>query len=154
METPANQILKRIRFALLIFISLLILSGITAFPLRTELQFLMHYRSMFPHFLQVWIEEVSAAIKATPELVLYGTDWLAFAHIVIALFFIPVYRDPFRYQANLLSGMVACIGIVPLALICGTTRGIPGFHQVIDCAFGCFGILPLLYVYHLSKQLK
>ena len=39
--------------------------------------------------------------------------------------------------------MIACVLIVPLALICGPLRGIPPFWQLIDCSFGVFGIIPL-----------
>lgn len=45
--------------------------------------------------------------------------------------------------------MIACAGIIPLALICGAIRGIPFYWRLIDCAFGVFGIIPLylLHVY-------
>ncbi|MGZ3933169.1 MAG: hypothetical protein ACXVP0_18355, partial [Bacteroidia bacterium] len=71
--------LSSIRLMLAIFIVLLILSGLTAFPLRSEILFLNHHLHLFPPLLQDWISRVSAAINATPDLVLYGTDWLAFA---------------------------------------------------------------------------
>lgn len=142
-----------IRKVLLGFIILLLLSGITAFPLRSELSFLSQHQHLFPAWVNAWIGQVSAALDETPELVLYGTDWLAFAHIVIALFFIPVYRQPERYIHNLEMGMLACAGIVPLAFICGPLRGIPFFHQLIDCSFGLFGVLPLWYIHRKIKQL-
>lgn len=146
--------ITKIRTAVVIFIVLLLLSGITAFPLRTEMDFLIHHKSFFPDFMRVWIEEIYLAVSQTPNLVLYGTDWLAFAHIIIALFFIPVYLDPAKYEANLIIAMVACCAVFPLAFICGPIRGIPFFHQLIDCSFGVFGLIPLLYVYKEIKQLN
>lgn len=143
-----------IRRVLLSFIVLLLLSGITAFPLRTELLFLRQQSFLFPTWINVWIGQVAEAIDDTPELILYGTDWLAFAHIVIALFFVPVYRQPQRYIHNLEMGMLACAGVVPLAFICGPLRGIPFFHQLIDCSFGLFGILPLWFIHRKIKQLN
>ena len=84
----------------------------------------------------------------------YSTDWLAFAHIIICLFFVPVYLDPLRYRANLVVGMAACVSVFLLAFICGPVRGIPFFHQLIDCAFGLLGLLPLGYAYRTTQTLK
>ncbi len=146
--------MKTIRLHLLAFITLLVLSGLTAFPLRTELQFLMQHLHWFPSFMQLWLIQVGEALEQTPDLVLYGTDWLAFAHLVIALFFVPVYRQPLRYQANLLVAMAACLGVFALAFICGPIRGIPFFHRLIDCAFGFIGFWQLLFVYKKINRIK
>ncbi|MGZ4038212.1 MAG: hypothetical protein ACXVPQ_10325, partial [Bacteroidia bacterium] len=132
---------------------LLILSGLTAFPLRSEILFLNHHLHLFPPLLQDWISRVSAAINATPDLVLYGTDWLAFAHLVIAVFFIGVYIDPVRNKFIVLAGIIACIAVFPLALIMGPVRGIPFFHQLIDCSFGVFGSIPLFIIYKKINRL-
>lgn len=139
---------------LMLFIVLLALSGITAFPLRTETRYLADIAHRFGPAMQRWIFKVYRAVESTPDIVLYGTDWLAFSHLVIALFFIPVYIDPVRYRANLFAGMVACAGVIPLAFICGGIRGIPLFHQLIDCAFGIIGVLPLWYVYRQTRKLQ
>jgi hypothetical protein len=128
--------LKSIRLKLTFFMILLALSGITAFPLQTELAFLSKHVALFPSFIQHWLIEVNAAISNTPSIVLYGTDWLAFAHLVIALYFIPV------------------IIVFPLAFICGPIRGIPFFHQIIDISFGFFGFILLLNIYNNINQLK
>ena len=144
----------KIRTALVIFIVLLALSGVTAFPLRTEMHFLMLHKETFPGFITAWIEEIYSAVSKTPDLVLYGTDWLAFAHIIIALFFVPVYLDPIRYKANLIIAMVACGAVFLLAFICGPIRGIPFFHQLIDCFFGLLGFIPLYYVYKKINSLQ
>lgn len=146
--------LTKIRLLLIEFIVLLALSGITAFPLRTEMEFLAHHKDSFPDFLTGWIEQVNAAILQTPDTVLYGTDWLAFAHLIIALFFIPVYRQPQRYIHNLEVGMIACGAVFLLAFICGPIRGIPFFHQLIDCSFGLLGFIPLWYVHKKIKKLE
>ena len=143
--------IKIIRVNLAIFIVLLALSGITAFPLQWEMNFLMEHLNWFPVSLQNWIMEVKLAVDKTPQLMFYGTDWLAFAHIIIALFFIPVYMDPQRYRANLLVAMAACLLVFMLAFVCGPLRGIPFFHQLIDCSFGFFAFWPLFIVYRLSN---
>jgi hypothetical protein len=142
-----RKTMRKIRTAIVVFMALLVISGLTAFPLRTEMEFINQHRDLLPEALSEWIAAVFNALIETPALVLYGTDWLGFAHIIIALFFIPVYIDPVRYKANLVVAMVACGAVFILAFICGPIRGIPFFHQLIDCSFGFFGFWPLYYVY-------
>lgn len=96
--------LRRIRLWLAIFITGLILSGITAFPLQTELNWLLlrlHSDALQPlsqstHLLP-WIERVNEGVRVTNAqfpFLAYGTDWLAFAHLVIAVVFIwPLHRS-------------------------------------------------------------
>jgi hypothetical protein len=145
---------RKIRRMILVFIILLVLSGLTAFPIRSEIAFLMQHKTSFPPFLENWIIELYSVIGSTPDIMLYGTDWLAFAHLVIALFFIGVYIDPVRNKYNVIAGMTSCLAIFPLAFIMGPIRGIPFFHQVIDCSFGVFGFLPLYFIYKKIKQLE
>jgi hypothetical protein len=139
---------KRIKFLIILFIVGLVLSGITAFPIETQLELAYSHISSFPVFLQDWITSVYLAVKQTntqfPYLA-YGTDWLAFAHIVIAVAFIGPLRDPVKNIWVIQFGMIACIMVFPLALIAGPIRGIPFYWQVIDCSFGVFGFA-LLYV--------
>ena len=139
MQTPDH--LRRIRCWLAIFIVGLILSGVTAFPLQTELGWLvsLFHSSALQAIAQStgllpWIERVNDALRNTNVLypfLAYGTDWLAFAHLVIAVAFITF-------------GLIACAGVIPLALIAGQIRGIPPPWRLIDCSFGVFGALPLL----------
>ncbi|MBT2509690.1 hypothetical protein J7I98_28215 [Streptomyces sp. ISL-98] len=160
----ANAVRRRIRVWLLFFIVCLVLSGLTAFPLVTELHWLESLLkssgSPVPeHFpgLMEWIERVRAGLDATDAtypFVLYGTDWLAFAHLVIAVAFYGPYRDPVRNIWVVEFGMIACAGIIPLALICGPIRGIPFWWSVIDMSFGVFGVIPLYVVRRRIKQLE
>jgi hypothetical protein len=149
-----KQIITRIRTFLLLFIVLLLLSGITAFPIRTEIAFLNRHLHSFPVFFGEWISRLNGTITATPEIMLYGTDWLAFAHIIISLFFIPVFLDPVKHKANVAIGMAACLGVFPLAFICGPVRGIPLFHQLLDCGFGIGGMIFLLAIYRWISRLE
>jgi hypothetical protein len=130
------------------------LSGITAFPIQIEIDFLLDNINLFPGTFKVWILRLYHTIHSTPEIMFYGTDWLAFAHIVISLFFIPVYFDPIKHKVNLYIGMIACILIFPLAFICGPIRNIPFFHQLIDCSFGLIGILYLSFILKLVNKLN
>ena len=137
-----------------IFIIGLVLSGITAFPLQSELGWLISIlranalRSMAEstHLLS-WIEQVNQAVRMTNAqypFLAYGTDWLAFAHLVIAIAFNGPYIDPVRNKWVFTFGLIACAGVIPLALIAGHFRGIPIAWRLVDCSFGFFGSVPLL----------
>ena len=146
--------LRRIRFWLAIFITGLVISGITAFALQTELNWLitsLHSDALrpiaqFTHLLH-WIERVNEGLDVTNArfpFLAYGTDWLAFAHLVIAVAFIGPYLDPVRNKWVISFGLISCAGVPPLALIAGHVRGIPLPWRLIDCSFGIFGSIPLL----------
>ena len=83
----------------------------------------------------------------------YGTDWLAFGHLMIALFFILPWRDPVRYEGVLWVGIWLSILVIPLALTCGPIRGIPFWWRMIDCSFGVFCIPPLGFALRKVKTL-
>jgi hypothetical protein len=145
--------LRRIRFLLVLFVAGLVLSGITAFPLVHELRLLTSWfgkttviGSNFPG-LAYWLSFVREGLEAANQnypFLAYGTDWLAFAHLVIAIAFLGPLRDPAKNIWVVEFGMIACLMVIPLALICGFIRGIPLFWRLIDCSFGIFGIIPLL----------
>ena len=154
MPMPQPDHLHRIRFWLALFIIGLLLSGITAFPLQTELCSLVSFLnrvSIRPiaqsiHLL-TWIERVNEGLSVTNArypFLAYGTDWLAFAHLVIAVAFIGPYIDPIRNRWVITFGLIACAGVLPLALIAGHYRGIPLSWRLIDCSFGIVGSVPLL----------
>ena len=149
-----TQEIKKVRRVVILFIILLALSGITAFPLIIEVDFMITHLHWFPAFFHVWIKTVYESVHRTPSIVLYGTDWLAFAHIIIALFFVGVYQDPVRNKFIISVGIIACIGVFPLAFICGPIRHIPFYHQVIDCCFGFLGLIPLFYIKHKIKLIE
>jgi len=131
----------------------LILSGITAFPLLHELNILCSLLgvSEAQHAtgysgLTWWILRVREGLRATYAqypFMAYGTDWLAFGHLTIALFFIAPMIDPVRNIAVLYTGLAACVAVIPLALICGPIREIPFYWRLIDCSFGIVGFIPL-----------
>ncbi|MFJ8669970.1 hypothetical protein [Streptomyces sp. NPDC093600] len=159
-----RALLRRIRVWLAVFIVCLVLSGATAFPLVTELRladealtsWAAPVADAFPGLLE-WIQRVRMGVDtadAQYPFLLYGTDWLAFAHLVIAVAFYGPYRDPVRNIWVIEFGMIACVGIIPLALICGPLRDIPFWWSVIDMSFGVFGIVPLLVVRRMIKRLE
>jgi hypothetical protein len=154
--------LRSIRIWLAIVILGLFLSGVTAFPLQHELDLLVRVSAHF-HLAQhapalnAWFLRVDHALADTNArypFLAYGTDWLAFAHIVIALLFIGPYLDPARNQWIITSGLIASLGVFALALIAGPIRGIPPYWRLIDCSFGLVCGLILLHVRRLTAQLE
>jgi hypothetical protein len=126
--------------------ALLVLSGVTAFPLQWELSLLVEWTANAPAFIKDWAQSVSAAltdVNSRYPFLSYGTDWLAFAHLVIAVAFIGPLQDPVRNIWVIHFGMIACLMVFPLAFICGPIRGIPFYWQLIDCSFGLIGLIPL-----------
>ena len=157
---------QRIRFLLLFFICALAIAGLTAIPLKWELGLLNDWfgtQSFLPHLLPSlsgWITRVNESVQngyGKYPLLAYGTDWLAFAHIVIAIAFIGPLRDPVKNIWIIEFGMIACVLIIPWALIFGVVREIPWFWTLIDMSFGVFGVIPLWFVRRdiltLSKEL-
>lgn len=157
--------LRRYRIALAIFIAGLIASGISALPLRWELSILDRWlgpsaeaTTLSNHiglggFIS-WVHSGITQTYAQFPFFGYGTDWLAFGHFVIAAFFVLPFIDPVRYRAVLRVGLAACGGVVVLALISGPIRGIPFFWTLIDCSFGIFGAIPLLYCLRLTTKIE
>ena len=153
--THKTSLQRRIRFLLIFFIFALSAAGLTAIPLRWELGLLNQwfgtdsFLSEILPSMAAWISRVNDSVQngyGQYPLLAYGTDWLAFAHIIIAVAFIGPLRDPIRNIWVIEFGMFACLLIVPWALIFGVVREIPLFWRVIDMSFGIFGIIPLWLV--------
>jgi hypothetical protein len=148
--------LRIIKKLLMFFMIALFLSGLTAIPIGTELAFLLgFFRSDSIIFL--WVNKVLIAytkVKSEYPFILYGYDWLAFAHFIITILFIGPYKDPLKNIWVIQFGLIACILIIPLAGIAGYFRGIPIGWQLIDCSFGIIGFIPLWICYKLTKNLQ
>jgi len=131
----------------------LVLSGLSAFPLQGELGVLAGLLSIDTAArpeaytgLRFWIATVNRGLRESYErypFIGYGTDWLAFGHLVIAFMFIGPWRDPVRNRWVVTAGLVACAGVIPLAFVAGQVRGIPLSWRLIDCSFGVLGFVPL-----------
>jgi hypothetical protein len=157
-------ILRRFRAMLGFFIFGLVMSGITAFPLQRELGTVVAVRGLeqvspanarnsFDHWILTVRDGLRDSYGRHPWLA-YGTDWLAFAHIVIAVFFIGPFVDPVRNVWVIRSGIIACVLVIPLALVCGAVRQIPIGWRLIDCSFGVLGAIPLYCCLRLTRILE
>ena len=159
-STERERLLRRARCWIGIFIVGLTLSGVTAFPLESELRLAVKvcdHLAWVPVELSVWLHRVYDALadeNARYPFLAYGTDWLAFAHLVLAVLFIGPWRDPVRNKWVLLFGFIACGSVLLLALIAGPVRGIPFYWRLIDCSFGVFGAMVLWPVWRIVTRLE
>jgi hypothetical protein len=153
--------IRRVRGYLIVFMIGLVISGLTAFPLVSESRLLvtvLHSLSvdtLLPGpaaFLASVADGLRDAGARYPYLA-YGTDWLAFAHLVIAVAFVGPLRDPVRNVWVVQWGMIACVAVIPLAMIAGPIRDIPLYWRFVDCSFGVVGIVPLLLAYRHIRRL-
>lgn len=136
---------KQVKQLLVFFMIMLLLSGLTAIPLEWGLSVATRFLS--DTAAGPWLEQVYAAIQTTGKaypFLFYGYDWLAFAHIILALLFIGPIKDPVRNKWVVEFGIYACLLIIPFALAAGHFRGIPFWWRLIDCSFGIIGLFPLI----------
>ena len=147
-----QQVRKRIQFCCWIIIAGLVLSGITAIPLQSELDAAARFlnasnlrpdqaSSGFVRWILI-IRDALHDVYGRYRFIGYGTDWLAFAHIVVAIGFTGCLNHPLRNRWLFTWGMIMCMLAVPWALLFGELRGIPIGWRLIDCSFGVAGLVP------------
>jgi len=149
---------RRIKLLTWCFIAGLVFSGATALPLVTELDWMVQISGArqlvetsgatnAPAWA-IWLTQVQAALHTTSQehsFLFYGTDWLAFGHFVIALAFIGALRNPVRNRWLFDFGLIACVLVIPYALVVGSFRDIPVWWRLVDCSFGVLGLIPLWF---------
>jgi hypothetical protein len=131
------------------FMAALIVSGLTAVPLEWGTRWLGSLTRHWSGPWHTWAQQAADAIAdigARYPFLFYGTDWLAFAHVVIALAFVGVLRDPVRNKWVIDWGLISCAAVVVLAFAWAPVRGIPFFWRCVDASFGIVGALPLWWV--------
>ena len=141
---------------LLVFMIVLAAGGITAIPIEREVSMATKFFND-ESSIGKWLNQILFAVKDTNQqfpYLFYGYDWLAFAHVVIAIAFIGPYRDPVRNKWVIEFGAISCFLIVPFALIAGYLRGIPFWWRLIDCSFGIVGLIPLGICYNKITELE
>lgn len=134
----------------------LFISGFTAIPVQQELEFLCRF---FPTEMTIgnWLDKVYTGFAETNTnypFLAYGYDWLAFAHFVLAILFIGPLKDPVKNRWVIEFGVIACLLIIPFALIAGHFRHIPFWWRLIDCSFGIIGLIPLLVCIKLINRIE
>lgn len=158
LQNSQTRLLRSIRLGISAFMIGLVISGVTAFPLEWELSIAntlvneLQWHNSFSNWIRLAYNGVADTNERYP-FIAYGTDWLAFAHLVIAVAFVGPLRDPVRNIWVIEFGLISCFAIFPLALIAGAVRGIPLYWQFIDCSFGIVGGVLLLICYKQTRQL-
>jgi hypothetical protein len=151
------KLTRRIKVCIWIMIAGLALSGLTAFPIETELGILARLPSGWHGTMPNWLNVIYHAVKYTNQTypyLSYGTDWLAFAHLLLAVLFIGPLKNPLKNNWVIEFGLIAAISVFPLAFIAGEIRGIPVFWRLIDCSFGVIALTVLLPSYRMIKKLE
>jgi hypothetical protein len=158
MNTIAyNNLFFRVRLYIWIIVIGLALSGITAFPIETELAYWTGHLPADGGFITNWVRAVYAAVHYTNQqypYLAYGTDWLAFAHLMLAILFIGPLRNPVKNIWVIHFGMIASVCIIPLAFIAGPIRQIPFYWRLVDCSFGVLCMIPLYLCNRDIKKLE
>lgn len=151
MKTP--RALTHTRIWLILFSTALIASGLTAIFAREGLRLLSPLftqgsilASAWPS-MSAWLSLVFQAVEETYDkypFLVYGYDWLAFGHFIISIPFLMAIRDPVRHSWVITYGILACLAVLPFAIVFGAIRGIPFFWRGVDTLFGIGGLVVLL----------
>jgi hypothetical protein len=127
----------------------LFLAGVTVWPAVSELKAAVNWiwgqkaaTGELHGFLLKAIEGLEDTRVRYPFL-LYAHDWLAFAHIALAILFAGATRDPVRNKWIVQCGLIMCALVPVLGGICIPLRGLPGWWFWIDFSFAPAAALPL-----------
>jgi hypothetical protein len=152
-----NNHLKNIRIRTALFMAGLFISGLTCFPLQLEMDMANTLFAAWAITPPPFIQNVLLGITETlakHTFPFYGFDWLGFAHILYAVLFYGVYKDPVKNIWVTQFGLIASVAIFPLAFIMGPLREIPFWWQLVDSSFGVIGLLVMVPVYRMTKTLE
>jgi hypothetical protein len=142
--------LTRARYMILIVALGLFISGITVWPALAELKLTvrMFWGDAAPsgelHSFVLKIINALEATNAQYSFMLYAHDWLAFAHVMLAILFAGAAKNPVRNKWVVQCGLIMCASVPILASICIPLRNLPGFWFWIDFAFAPGAAIPLL----------
>jgi hypothetical protein len=164
MTARESQLRRRLRGWTWLLIIGLVVSGVTALPLQSELELVARWlgagdatpEQAASGFVK-WILLVRDGLRETNAkfpFLAYGTDWLAFAHLVIAVAFVGALRHPVRNLWLFQFGMIVSVLIIPWALITGEVRGIPISWRLIDCSFALGGFIPCWLCHRWARELE
>lgn len=154
--------IRRIRVLLVLVAVGLVLVGLTTYPLLWEVSLLSQWfgeASALSGFAEVsrfitHIYEGVSLVHHQYPVILYGLDWLGFAHIAIALAFVGPIKKPLEHYWVVEWGLWVCLLCVPAIFFYGYSRGIPLFWSVIDCMFPLVALVPLSIAYRDILLLK
>jgi hypothetical protein len=141
--------LKRAKLMLAVVAFGLFVSGVTVWPAVPELKMAVRivWGDSQPagvlHTFVLQAIDALESVQAEHPFILYAHDWLAFAHIVLAIMFAGAIRDPLRNIWIVQCGLIMCALVPVLAAICIPIRGLPLRWFWIDFAFAPAAAVPL-----------
>jgi hypothetical protein len=156
-EQRETRLRKKIKAAIIITMIGLLLNGISAIPLRFELNILLSNPDALPTFLHDWWTYVNKGVNETSnkyDFMRYGFDWLGFAHLLIAIAFIGPLKDPVKNEWVVRWGMIASVLSVLMAIGWEWRRGIPLWWSCIDAFIAIVAFIILLLCNRWIKELK
>lgn len=138
----------------------LFFSGVTVWPAVAELRLVIALMwgdaeptSPLHVFLAQAIQGLEG-LQARYPFLLYAHDWLAFAHIVLAILFAGAIRDPVRNVWVVQCGLIMCLLVPVVAAICVPLRGLPLWWFWIDAAFAPAAGIPLVVALRDIRKLE
>lgn len=156
-ENDEIKLRRKIKILIIITIIGLLVNGISAIPLRTELNILLSNPDALPKFLNDWWTYVNKGVKETTahySFMRYGFDWLAFAHILIAIAFIGPLKDPIKNEWVIQWGMITSALSVVMAFVMEPVRSIPIWWSAVDASIGIVAFIILWLCNQWIKKLK
>ena len=138
----------------------LLVSGITVWPAVPELKLAVRIAwgdaepSGVLHSFVLRAIEGLESVEANHPFMLYAHDWLAFAHIVLAILFAGAIRDPVRNVWIVQCGLIMCVLVPVLAGVCIPIRELPLVWFWIDFAFAPAAALPLWIALHDIRRVE
>lgn len=149
MNAEERRYLKRARIMLGLVAAGLALSGVTVWPAEWEVRtgIALLWGDAEPsgalHAFALRVLDGLETLNRDYAFLWYGYDWLAFAHLVLAILFAGAMRDPVRNVWVIQFGLIACALIPVLAGISIPLRGIPLGWFLVDFAFAPAAAIPL-----------
>ncbi len=154
---------RRVRLICAFFMIALILSGLTAIPIKWEVARLTALLAentpaarLFPPLAR-WLSQIRLGLHQTGpnhDFLFYLTDWLAFGYIFIGLAFYGPLRDPVKNIWIINWAVILFAAAFPTILISAHVRNIPLFWQLFDLSSALLGLSLLLLTRHYIKQLQ
>jgi hypothetical protein len=159
-----RELERRIRIATWMLIVGLVLSGLTAIPIQLQLDVAraalgpdMSWNGRLPSDVSEWLRTLDQGVQQTAQrapFMFYGTDWLAFGHLMIAVVFVGALSDPVRNRWLFKFGVISSLAVLPWAAVFGPIRGIPVWWRFIDASFGVGAVIPAWLCYRWTGQIE
>ncbi len=156
-STTSASIVGRIRWLTGFVIFGLVLSGLSAIPLKPQLELAQHVVGRGGNAAAEWVATLLSGLETIQEkapFILYGLDWLAFAHIALGVLFLGAWKDPVRNVWLFQFGLIVCALLIPWSMVSGAFRSIPLWHRAVDCSFGLVCAVPLGLALKLTRELE